>query len=154
MCACMCASARMDLRMYHGRISKERCQELLSKKGRDGSFLIRASETIQGALCLCVYKEKTVYTYRIHQNHSGHYTLQTSVNTQEKFFGTLEELVENYKKKDQGLVTCLRHAVKRRKQRGLEPAPRDTPSYGIKCSSSGSDTPDYENTEDGAVLSH
>uniref|UniRef100_A0A672Q555 SH2 domain-containing protein n=1 Tax=Sinocyclocheilus grahami TaxID=75366 RepID=A0A672Q555_SINGR len=43
----------MEHPAYHGPISKQRCEELLGKKGRDGTYLIRDSETIQGALCLC-----------------------------------------------------------------------------------------------------
>ena len=39
---------------YHGAISKKECEELLGKKNKDGAYLIRASETIQGAMCLCV----------------------------------------------------------------------------------------------------
>lgn len=39
---------------YHGAISKEECQDLLGKKNKDGAYLIRDSETIQGAMCLCV----------------------------------------------------------------------------------------------------
>lgn len=39
---------------YHGPISKAECEELLAKKKKDGAYLIRDSETIQGAMCLCV----------------------------------------------------------------------------------------------------
>ncbi|XP_036376498.1 SH2 domain-containing protein 1A [Megalops cyprinoides] len=118
----------MDLPMYHGSISREACQELLSSKGKDGSFLIRDSETIQGALCLCVYKQKVVYTYRILQTHSGYYTLQTSAGVQERFFKTLVELVQSYREKDQGLASPLRYPVKRR-MRSLAHAPDNTPEY-------------------------
>lgn len=39
---------------YHGAITKAECEELLGKKNKDGAYLIRDSETIQGAMCLCV----------------------------------------------------------------------------------------------------
>lgn len=39
---------------YHGAISKVACEALLAKKNKDGAYLIRDSETIQGAMCLCV----------------------------------------------------------------------------------------------------
>lgn len=39
---------------YHGSISREECEGLLGKKNKDGAYLIRDSETIQGAMCLCV----------------------------------------------------------------------------------------------------
>lgn len=39
---------------YHGPLTREECEELLGKKNKDGAYLIRDSETIQGAMCLCV----------------------------------------------------------------------------------------------------
>ncbi|KAI1903148.1 hypothetical protein AGOR_G00024230 [Albula goreensis] len=123
----------MDLKEYHGSISKQTCEQLLSKKGKDGAFLIRESETIQGALCLCVLKHKVVYTYRVLQNHSGYYTLQTSAGVQEKFFKTLEDLIKNYKKNGEGLAMRLRHGVKRQNP----PQQRDVQD----------ETPDYEDVE-------
>ncbi|XP_063062329.1 SH2 domain-containing protein 1B [Engraulis encrasicolus] len=104
----------MDTPVYHGPISRTKCEELLAKKSKDGSYLIRDSETIQGALCLCVFKQRIVYTYRILQTHHGHYTLQTSQGVEERFFKTLHELVTHYKRKNQGLAIHLKHGVKRK----------------------------------------
>ncbi|XP_050954803.1 SH2 domain-containing protein 1B [Labeo rohita] len=104
----------MDHPSYHGPITKQRCEELLGKKGRDGTYLIRDSETIQGALCLCVYKQKVVYTYRILQTHNGEFTLQASSGVEEKFFKTMNELIHHYKRKNQGLATHLRRSLKRK----------------------------------------
>ena len=39
---------------YHGAISRKACEVLLGKKKKNGAYLIRDSETIQGAMCLCV----------------------------------------------------------------------------------------------------
>ncbi|XP_065114423.1 SH2 domain-containing protein 1B isoform X2 [Paramisgurnus dabryanus] len=102
----------MDHPAYHGPITKQRCEELMAKKGKDGTYLIRDSETIQGALCLCVYKQKVVYTYRILQTHTGYFTLQTTPGAEEKFFKSLKELIHNYKQKNQGLATRLRRSLK------------------------------------------
>ncbi|XP_059183009.1 SH2 domain-containing protein 1B [Centropristis striata] len=99
---------------YHGAITKAQCEELLGKKNKDGAYLVRDSETIQGAMCLCVYKKKVVYTYRLLQTHSGHYTLMTAGGADEKFFKTLEDLILHYKKKNQGLAIHLRHSLKRK----------------------------------------
>ncbi|XP_018616449.1 SH2 domain-containing protein 1A [Scleropages formosus] len=118
MCMCVwpCLWAGMDDNLvYHGNISKQKCEELLSKMGKEGAYLIRDSETIQGALCLCVYKQKVVYTYRILQTHGGNYTLQASSGVEEKFFETLPDLIKNYKRRNQGLATRLRYSVKRQK---------------------------------------
>ncbi|XP_035287634.1 SH2 domain-containing protein 1B [Anguilla anguilla] len=119
----------MDLRIYHGNINKQTCEQLLSKKGKDGTFLIRDSETIQGALCLCVYKQKMVYTYRILQTHTGQYTLQASAGVQEKFFKTLQDLIKNYKTRGQGLAMHLRHGVKRESPPQQKHVQDESPDY-------------------------
>uniref|UniRef100_A0A3B3I5A7 SH2 domain-containing protein n=1 Tax=Oryzias latipes TaxID=8090 RepID=A0A3B3I5A7_ORYLA len=112
---------------YHGPLSKAECEELLAKKNKDGAYLIRDSETIQGAMCLCVLKRRVVHTYRLFQTHSGNYTLMTASGVNETTFKTLEDLIRNYKRKNQGLVIHLRHAVKRKTdlliQRGVPNVP-------------------------------
>ncbi|XP_069368527.1 SH2 domain-containing protein 1B [Paralichthys olivaceus] len=99
---------------YHGAISKKECEDLLGKKNKDGAYLIRASETIQGALCLCVYKKKVVYTYRLLHTCTGQYTLLAAGGVQEIFFKTLDDMIHHYKRKNQGLAMHLRHSVKRK----------------------------------------
>ncbi|KAF3703848.1 SH2 domain-containing protein 1B2 EAT-2-related transducer [Channa argus] len=99
---------------YHGAISREECEELLGKKNKDGAYLIRDSETIQGAMCLCVYKKKVVYTYRILQTHTGQYTVTTVGGLEETFFKSLDDLIRHYKRRNQGLAIHLRHSVKRK----------------------------------------
>ncbi|XP_034997953.2 SH2 domain-containing protein 1B2 isoform X2 [Hippoglossus stenolepis] len=106
---------------YHGAISKNECEELLGKKNKDGAYLIRASETIQGAMCLCVYKKKVVNTYRLFQTCTGQYTLLTAEGVQETFFKTLDDLIRHYKRKNQGLVMHLRHSVKRKTALLIQP---------------------------------
>ncbi|XP_028288207.1 SH2 domain-containing protein 1B [Parambassis ranga] len=117
---------------YHGAMSRKECEDVLGKKNKDGAYLLRDSETIQGALCLCVYKQKVVYTYRLLQAHNGQYTLVTAGGLQETFFKTLDDLIHHYKRKNQGLTIHLRRAVKRKTdlliqpQRKLpEPPPRN-----------------------------
>lgn len=44
----------VDIPVYHENLNKRDCEELLGRTGLDGAFLIRDSETIQGAMCLCV----------------------------------------------------------------------------------------------------
>lgn len=99
---------------YHGAISKTECESLLGKKNKDGAYLIRDSETIQGAMCLCVYKQRVVYTYRLLQSHNGNYTLMAAGGIKEVFFKTLDDLIVHYKRRNQGLAIHLRHAVKRK----------------------------------------
>ncbi|XP_037549912.1 SH2 domain-containing protein 1B [Nematolebias whitei] len=108
---------------YHSPMTKRECEELLGNKNKDGAYLIRESESIQGALCLCVYKQRVVYTYRILQSHEGNYTLLTAAGLQETYFKTLEDLILNYKRKNQGLVCHLRHAVKKKMPWLIQPPP-------------------------------
>ncbi|KAK2859861.1 hypothetical protein Q5P01_004481 [Channa striata] len=106
---------------YHGAMSKEECEEVLGKKNKDGAYLIRDSETIQGAMCLCVYKKKVVYTYRVLQTHNGQYTVMTSGGLEETFFKTLDDLIHHYKRRNQGLAMHLRHSVKRKTALLIQP---------------------------------
>uniref|UniRef100_A0A3P8S4E5 Si:ch73-264p11.1 n=1 Tax=Amphiprion percula TaxID=161767 RepID=A0A3P8S4E5_AMPPE len=110
---------------YHGALTRKECEDLLGKKNKDGAYLIRDSETIQGAMCLCVYKQKMVYTYRLLQTHTGHYTLLTAGGVEETFFKTLDDLIRHYKRKNQGLAIHLRHSVKRKTE---EPDYENCPS--------------------------
>ncbi|XP_073344109.1 SH2 domain-containing protein 1B2 [Pagrus major] len=134
---------------YHGCISRKECEDLLGKKNKDGAYLIRDSETIQGAMCLCVYKQKTVYTYRLLQTHTGHYTLLTAGGLEETYFKSLDDLIRHYKRKNQGLVMHLRHSVKRKTAMLIQPrsvpgpeAPRRAPMPPPE------EDHDYENAPD------
>ncbi|XP_064412840.1 SH2 domain-containing protein 1B [Latimeria chalumnae] len=106
----------MDLQFYHGNLTKKACEELLSKKGRNGCFLIRDSESIPGILCLCVFYQKIVYTYRILKEHEGILKLQTAPGVKERVFHNLKDLVAFYEKPDQGLVINLRYPVNKRRE--------------------------------------
>nr|XP_015813229.2 SH2 domain-containing protein 1A [Nothobranchius furzeri] len=82
--------------IYYGRIGSKVTERLLGRFGHDGSFLLRDSETVPGACCLCVRKAPHVLTYRLQHSDSGWY-LQDLRNRQEKF-GTLESLIDHYRR--------------------------------------------------------
>ncbi|NXD38685.1 SH21B protein, partial [Copsychus sechellarum] len=100
---------------FHGKITRKACEELLIKKKKNGSYLIRESESVEGALCLCVFFEDLIYTYRIFREHQGHFRIQTSEGVPERIFKTLKDLIYAFEKPDQGLVINLRYPVKKPK---------------------------------------
>ncbi|XP_075954710.1 SH2 domain-containing protein 1A-like isoform X5 [Anarhichas minor] len=57
--------------IYYGRIGSEATERLLERFGHDGSFLLRDSETVRGAYCLCVRKAPFVHTYRLIHSTNG-----------------------------------------------------------------------------------
>ncbi|XP_072307427.1 SH2 domain-containing protein 1B-like [Eucyclogobius newberryi] len=99
---------------YHGAISRKDCEDLMGKKKKDGAYLIRDSETFQGAMCLCVYKKHVIYTYRLLKTLSGQYTLLASGEVAPVYFKSLDDLIQHYKRKNQGLTMHLRHSIKRK----------------------------------------
>lgn len=43
-----------NLSVYHGPIGKAEGERRLSQDGRDGSYLLRNSDSVPGVYCLCV----------------------------------------------------------------------------------------------------
>lgn len=82
--------------IYYGRISSEATEQLLQMFGRDGTFLLRDSETVQGAYCLCVRKTPFVHTYRLLHSSSG-WSLQDP-RFSNRTFQKLETLIETYQR--------------------------------------------------------
>ncbi|KAM9740996.1 inositol polyphosphate phosphatase-like 1b isoform 2-T2 [Menidia menidia] len=102
---------------YHRDISRVHAEDLLARAGRDGSYLVRDSESVPGAYALCLLFQCHVHTYRILPDADGLLAVQTTQGVQVNCFRTLEDLVLGYQHPHKGLVTPL-----------LYPVPRDTDS--------------------------
>ncbi|XP_072333390.1 SH2 domain-containing protein 1A-like [Scyliorhinus torazame] len=100
----------MRLSFYHGRISQAETEDLLASAGKDGSYLIRDSETVPGTYCLCLLNKTFVHTYRISET-SGNWSAQTSKGVPPRFFSSMEKLILTYEEPDQGTVVPLLHPV-------------------------------------------
>ncbi|NXT82126.1 SHIP1 phosphatase, partial [Zapornia atra] len=115
----------MDQCWYHGNITRSRAEDLLSKVGKDGSFLVRASESIASAYALCVLYRNCVYTYRILPDKEKKLIVQASEGVAVKCFENLEDLIEFYKKENMGLVWHLKYPVPREEEEAADEPEED-----------------------------
>ncbi|KAE8285791.1 Phosphatidylinositol 3,4,5-trisphosphate 5-phosphatase 2B [Larimichthys crocea] len=105
---------------YHRDISRVHAEDLLARAGRDGSYLVRDSESVPGAYALCLLFQRHVHTYRILPDADGLLAVQTTQGVQVNCFRTLEDLVLGYQHPHKGLVTPLLYAVPRDTDSGDE----------------------------------
>ncbi|XP_020779042.1 inositol polyphosphate phosphatase-like 1b [Boleophthalmus pectinirostris] len=112
---------------YHRDISRVHAEDLLARAGRDGSYLVRDSESVPGAYALCLLFQRHVHTYRILPDADGLLAVQTTQGVQVNCFRTLEDLVMGYQYPHKGLVSPLLYPVLRDADSGDESSDDERP---------------------------
>ncbi|XP_053547445.1 SH2 domain-containing protein 1A [Bombina bombina] len=102
-----------NIPVYHGKISRETGEKLLCDAGRDGSYLLRDSETVPGMYCLCVLHKDLIYTYRVHQTATGSWTAEAAPGVPRRMFRKVQNLISAYEKPNQGIAIHLQYPVER-----------------------------------------
>uniref|UniRef100_A0A3P8SP72 SH2 domain containing 1A duplicate b n=1 Tax=Amphiprion percula TaxID=161767 RepID=A0A3P8SP72_AMPPE len=120
-----------NLPVYHGPIGKEEGERRLAQDGRDGCYLVRNSDSVEGVFCLCVLCNGYVYTYRLHKDDTGSWAAETTPGVQKRYFRKIRNLIAAFQKPGQGIAMPLLYPItaQRRAQTHTEPPmPSSSPS--------------------------
>uniref|UniRef100_A0A3Q4HUT2 SH2 domain containing 1A duplicate b n=1 Tax=Neolamprologus brichardi TaxID=32507 RepID=A0A3Q4HUT2_NEOBR len=96
-----------NLPVYHGPIGKDEGERRLGQDGRDGCYLVRNSDTVEGVYCLCVLCQGYVYTYRIHRDDAGSWAAETTPGVQKRYFRQIKNLIAAFQKPGQGIAIAF-----------------------------------------------
>ncbi|XP_029957732.1 SH2 domain-containing protein 1A-like [Salarias fasciatus] len=115
-----------NLSVYHGPIGKQEGERRLAQDGREGSYLVRDSDSVPGVFCLCVLSNGYVFTYRLHKDDAGSWAAETTPGVAKRYFRNVKNLIAAFQKPDQGLAMPLLYPVTAQSR-----APPHAPGYGL-----------------------
>ncbi|KAM9740993.1 SH2 domain-containing protein 1A-like [Menidia menidia] len=119
-----------NLPVYHGPIGKEEGERRLGQDGRDGSYLLRNSDSVPGVFCLCVLYKGFVYTYRLRKDDAGSWAAETTPGVQKRYFRKIKNLIAAFQKPGQGLAIPLLYPVTAQRRASCSADP-ETPAEGL-----------------------
>ncbi|XP_053683158.1 tyrosine-protein kinase Shark [Sabethes cyaneus] len=109
-----------NLCWFHGKVSRERAEEILRREGGDGIFMVRESSSSEGDFVLSVLFQNEVVHYQIRRHGDDAFF---SIDDHTPIHG-LDSLIEHYRESSHGLVTQLQAICR------SEPPPHDVRSHG------------------------
>ncbi|XP_055623942.1 tyrosine-protein kinase Shark isoform X2 [Toxorhynchites rutilus septentrionalis] len=109
-----------NLCWFHGKISRERAEEILRQEGGDGVFMVRESTSSEGDFVLSVLFQDEVVHYQIRRHGDDAFF---SIDDHTPIHG-LDSLIEHYRESSNGLVTRLQAICRN------DPPPHELRSHG------------------------
>ncbi|XP_058459695.1 tyrosine-protein kinase Shark isoform X2 [Malaya genurostris] len=109
-----------NLCWFHGKVSRERAEEILRQEGGDGVFMVRESSSSDGDFVLSVLFQNEVVHYQIRRHGDDAFF---SIDDHTPIHG-LDSLIEHYRESAHGLVTRLQAICR------CSPPPNDVRSHG------------------------